>query len=92
MGEQYSKLRLWATIGIEATEAVDTQLARLYDFAQGLEGFKRYSKLDLDLWGQVRQARTRAFNTQRRKNLNMDHIKGMVSPEAMQVLQDAGMG
>ena len=74
------------------TEAVDTQLACLYDFVQGLEGFKCYSKLDLDLWGQMRQAWIRAFNMQRWKNLNMDHIKGMVLSEAMQVLQDAGMG
>ena len=86
MSEQYSKLQLWAIIRIKVTEAVDTQLACLYDFAQGLEGFKYYSKLDLDLWGQMRQAQIRAFNMQRWKNLNMDHIKNMVLPEAMQVL------
>lgn len=28
---------------------------------------------------------------QRQKNLNMNHIKGMILSEVMQVLQDAGM-
>ena len=49
VGEQYSKLQLWAIIRIKVTEAVDTQLAHLYNFAQGLKGFKCYSKLDLNL-------------------------------------------